>query len=350
MDGTYLYVTVPGVGSEIEAGGAGIVVFDVDDNYKFIKRIPMPQVRGPETSKGVYASLKTGLLYANMTNKLIAMNINTDRLAWMQGYDGWCCDRGDISPDETIIYQAAIDESHWYVLEAATGKLITTIDVPARAHNTIFSPKGDRVYMSPAYEYIEVADTKTHKLVGKIGPFSQRARPFTINGKETHLFASVNGLLGVGVADIKTGKVVAEVSVPESLGYKTSPSRGHGSPTHGIAMTHDETEIWIPDSVNGAPGALIHVFDNTVFPPKYKQTIQSARSSGWITCGIDGTRMYPSSGEVIDQKTKKIITTLKDEQGRIVQSEKLLELQFTNDKLSKVGDQWCNGKVGTPQR
>ena len=36
---------------------------------------------------------------------------------------------------------------------------------------------------------------------------------------------------------------------------------------------------------------------------------------GWITFSLDGKLAYPSTGEVIDTATKKIITALADETG-----------------------------------
>src|SRR5438067_7305769 len=35
-----LYVAVPGVGNATDHGGIGILVFDIDHGYKFVKRIP----------------------------------------------------------------------------------------------------------------------------------------------------------------------------------------------------------------------------------------------------------------------------------------------------------------------
>jgi hypothetical protein len=53
--------------------------------------------------------------------------------------------------------------------------------------------------------------------------------------------------------------------------------------------------------------------------------------------------VYPSSGEVIDAHTKQIITTLKDEAGREVHSEKLLEIVFDGKKPIRAGDQFGKG-------
>ncbi|MCW3478104.1 hypothetical protein OL229_00830 [Neisseriaceae bacterium JH1-16] len=60
MDGTYLYAAVPGVGNHFEKGGDGIVVFDVDHGFKFVKRISLPTLRNrpPELAKGIVSHLR----------------------------------------------------------------------------------------------------------------------------------------------------------------------------------------------------------------------------------------------------------------------------------------------------
>jgi hypothetical protein len=66
---------------------------------------------------------------------------------------------------------------------------------------------------------------------------------------------------------------------------------------------------------------------------------------GWITFSIDGKYAYPSSGEVIDVKARKILLTLQDEFHNSVQSEKMLEIDFENNKVKRVGDQFGLGRI-----
>jgi DNA-binding beta-propeller fold protein YncE len=345
MDGTYVYAAVPGVGNDLNKGGDGIVVFDADDEFKFVKRISLPTLRGrpPEIARGIVASLAKRILYVAQTNRLIALDLETDKLLWMQAYDGWCCDRPDISPDNEILYVPALGRRAWYVVSALNGQLITVLPAPARGHNTVFSPRGDRVYLSPDSPTLFIADARRAQIIGEIGPFSARVRPFVINGIETLVFASVTGLLGLGVGDLRTGKVLVEVRAPNQLPCLMNIS--HATCTHGIALTPDEREIWIADANH-----FVHVFDAKSMPPKYETTIATRTSVGWLSCSIDGRRMYPSSGDVIDIASKQIISGLTDEKGRALESEKLLEVRFAKGKLAAVGDQWCNGRVGTPQR
>jgi len=65
-----------------------------------------------------------------------------------------------------------------------------------------------------------------------------------------------------------------------------------------------------------------------------------------VTFGIDGQYAYPSTGDVIDAKTKKIVAVLRDEHGNHVQSEKMLEIDFdARGKPVRAGDQFGIGRV-----
>jgi len=66
---------------------------------------------------------------------------------------------------------------------------------------------------------------------------------------------------------------------------------------------------------------------------------------GWINFSIDGKYVYPSSGEVIDRETRKIITTLQDEFHNSVSSEKMVEIDFDGNKAVKAGNQFGIGGV-----
>ena len=116
----------------------------------------------------------------------------------------------------------------------------------------------------------------------------------------------------------------------------------HGCPAHGVGLTPDEKEVWVVDGFNKA----VHVYDNTVMPPKYLQTIAPLIDDpGWVTFTLKGDFAYPSTGDVIDPKTKKIVARLKDEQGRDVQSEKVIEIDWAGGGPVRNGDQFGIGRV-----
>jgi len=66
---------------------------------------------------------------------------------------------------------------------------------------------------------------------------------------------------------------------------------------------------------------------------------------GWISFSIDGNYAYPSTGEVIEAKTRKIITRLQDEFHNNVSSEKMVEADLDGNKAVKAGNQFAIGGV-----
>ena len=240
------------------------------------------------------------------------------------------------------MYLPSLEKDFWNVVDCKTGEIITKIKVHARAHNTIYSPTGKRVYMADiASPLLHVADTKTHTVVQKIGPFSAGIRPFTINSDESLVFVTVNDHLGFEVGDLKTGKKVASVQV---LGWDKGPVRRHGNPSHGIALTPDEREIWVCDGHN----MRLHVFSGQA-PYQQLTTIALDDMPGWITFSVDGQYAYPSSGEVIHAKTRKVLYLLQDDNYNTVSSEKMIELFMQDGKVIRAGDQFGLGRLHKPE-
>jgi hypothetical protein len=120
------------------------------------------------------------------------------------------------------------------------------------------------------------------------------------------------------------------------------PTKRHGCPSHGVGVTPNETEVWVCDAHN----SQVHVFDATVMPPKQVASVKLREQPGWVTFSVDGRFAYPSTGDVIDTKTRKIVATLTDEEDREVHSEKIVELIFEGDQLVAVGDQFGVGRKG----
>jgi hypothetical protein len=101
----------------------------------------------------------------------------------------------------------------------------------------------------------------------------------------------------------------------------------------------------VADCANDA----IHVFDSSVMPPKQLTSIKMRDCVGWISFSLDGRYAYSSTGEIVDAKTKKIVAALKDETGREVQSEKMLDLLIANGKVIRAGNQFGIGRKRTKQ-
>ena len=336
----YLYVAEPGIRNYLEYGGHGILVYDIEDNFKLVKRIPTGSFddKGhPSNVKGICVSLTTQCVYVSTVKSLMCISLKTDKLVWEKVYINGC-DRMAISPDGLTIYQSSFENDQWYVVNARNGEVLNSIFLKSKAHNTIFAPNGKAVYLEGlASSYLTVVNPKdiTQNYVN-IGPFSASIRPFTINGKQSLVYANVNDLLGFEIGDLKTGRMIHRVEIK---GFEKGVIKRHGCPSHGIGLTPNEKELWVADGAN----QRMHIFDATQMPPKQLTSIALRDQPGWITFSLDGRYAFPSTGEVIDVATKKIIHSLSDEKGDIVQSEKVVEIHFNKNVAVKKGDQFGLG-------
>ena len=336
----YLYVAEPGIRNYVEYGGVGVLVYDMDDGHKFLRRIPtFPEVPGkdPENVKGVAAHAKTGRLYVSTIKRVAAIDLTTEKIVWEKEYEGGA-DRLAVSPDGATLYIPSLEGPNWNVVDAKTGNVITKIVTNSGAHNTIYGPDGKYVYLAGLHSpKLAVADAHTNKVVKEVGPFGNVVRPFTINAAQTLCFVNVNELLGFEIGDMQTGKVLHRVEV---AGYEQGPVKRHGCPSHGVGLTPDEKELWLSDGHN----ERMHIFDATVMPPKQIASIKLRDQPGWVTFSMDGRYAYPSTGEVIDTKTRKIVAALTDEKNRVVQSEKVVEIVMDNGRPTRTGDQFGIGR------
>jgi DNA-binding beta-propeller fold protein YncE len=345
-----LYVTLPGT---LEAAGwrngLGIVVLDVNDDYRFVKRIPtidIPASMSPEQVAGVAASPATNMIYLAYRGRLAAFDLATEKLVWVQTYDGKCCERPEITSDGGTIVVGSDLQDYWYVVDAATGKLKGTIKAPnsMNAHNLNLSPDGKLAFMSPNGPVLAVGDVQTMKLVKEIR-FTDNVRPFVVNHDASKIYANVNNLLGFEIADVNTRQVIKRVEVT-SFPWKEAMSNPrvkvpHGCPSHGIALVNDEREVWIVDGINN----YVHIFDNTQETPSLIDSVKTGHGPAWITIGLGGKYAYVSSGDVIDTQTRHVVAQMKDEFGRVMLSEKLLDMTFRDGKLQRVASQFGNGQV-----
>jgi DNA-binding beta-propeller fold protein YncE len=336
-----LYVAVPGIRNYLEYGGHGVLVFDIDHGHAFVQRIPARGLGAdgkPMNVKGIAANAATQRLYVSTLTSLTCFDLLTDKILWEKTYEGGC-DRMALSPDGKIMYLPSLEKDHWHVIDALSGEVITKVVPKSGAHNTVYGLDGKHAYLAGLKSpLLRVTDTATHTIVKEVGPFGSAIRPFTVNGRGTLCFVNVNGLLGFEIGDLVTGEKLHRVEVK---GFQPGVPKRHGCPSHGIGLTPDEKELWVCDAVN----QRMHIFDATVMPPKQVASVELREQPGWITFSLDGKLAYPSTGDVVDVATRKIVAHLTDETGAAVHSEKLVEIHFDGDVPVRAGDQFGVGRV-----
>jgi DNA-binding beta-propeller fold protein YncE len=284
----------------------------------------------------------------------MAIALRGDSVAWRKHVGGYP-DSFGVSPDGLLLYVPLRTQGALRVVNAATGeekhRIMTEHWQPYRdypyvgagPHNTWISPDGSRVYLEVlGRPYIYVFDAHGRRLLGKIGPFSKGVRPFTVSADERHVYATIDGLRGFEVANLRPGhwgservRQVAARVPPERFHSIQAPSPDkmpHGTPSHGIAISPDQKEVWVVDGVYG----YFHVFSLRSAMPTQVASISLTDESGgwahpgWISFSIDGRFAYTDGGIVVDARTRRIV-------GRIPVSDKLLEVDFVGDSVAAVG-------------
>src|SRR5438477_10357681 len=99
-----MYVATPGVRNYLEYGGHGLLVYDIDDGHKFVKRIAtagLDKDAKPDNVKGICASAATGRVYVPTIGTLQCLDLATEKSIWEKTYDQGC-DRMSITPDGKI--------------------------------------------------------------------------------------------------------------------------------------------------------------------------------------------------------------------------------------------------------
>ena len=331
----YLYASTPDGAQQVGRSGTGIVVFDIDDGHRFVKRIEVPVFA--EGLRGFTGTAKTHCVYYSTTSQRLGrFDVESEKVVWDRKYAAGC-DRSSITPDGKKIY---VPTGWWYrgadsgflVIDGETGDLIKRISVGPAAHNSIVSLDGKRVYLGTETK-LTIFDTATDEVIRAIEPVGEKGVfPYTIDSRQRVGYVCLGGHVGFDVVDLQKGVVLHRVFA----GDKPIEHR-----THGAGLTPDETELWISDQ----DGKKLFVFDATQMPPAPKGHVDlSIGGHGWVCFSLDGKYAWCHSPDVFDARTKEKVVTLKDENGKPFASSKFIEIHFQEGKVVRMGNEFGLGR------
>ena len=329
-----LYIASPD-GAQPGGSGNGVLIFDIDDGHKFLRRIEIPSFA--EGIRGFCANAATHRAYYTSTAHLLGcLDLETGVIVYEKHY-ATGCDRAAITPDGRKLYVPTgwwigAESSEWFVVDAASGEITKHIPVKSHSHNTVMALDGQFVY-GGSETTLSVIRTSDDKIVKEIAPIGESGVfPFTVNAAQTLAFVCLGGHVGFDVADLVSGKITRVLAGDGTLARRT----------HGAGLTPDEKELWISDQ----GGNRLYIFDATQMPPKETGHVDlTAGGHGWITFDLEGRYAYCHTADVIDAKTKQIVATLKDETGRPVCSSKFFEAVFRDGKVTAASDQFGVGRA-----
>src|SRR5437667_4149897 len=110
-----LYVASPGIRNYVEYGGVGVLVFHIDDGFRFVKRIPTWDVapgQMPENVKGIAASAKTGRVYVSTINRIVRLHAGTGKKLCDKAYERGC-GRLAVPPDRKPLDVPQFEPALW---------------------------------------------------------------------------------------------------------------------------------------------------------------------------------------------------------------------------------------------
>ncbi|MGH9341179.1 MAG: hypothetical protein ACRD1R_16670 [Acidobacteriota bacterium] len=331
----YLYLSTPDGAQEEGRSGAGILIFDIDNGHKFVKRIDIPIFQ--EGLRGFTGNLKTHSVYYSTTNRRLGcFDLETEKIVWEKTY-GAGCDRSSITMDGKKIY---VPTGWWYsgedsgflVINAENGELIKRIYIGPQAHNSIVSLDNRFVYLGTR-TMLTVLDIDTDSIIRQVKDVGERGVfPYTVNSDNSLAYVCLGNHVGFDIVDLKAGEVLHRVLA----GDEPIPHR-----THGAALTPDEKELWISDQ----EGRKLFIYDATKMPPEPKGHVELSQGGhGWVTFSLDGRYAWSHTPDVFDVETKKLIETLKDENGQPVSSSKFIEVHLRDGKVVQMGNEFGLGR------
>ena len=130
----YLYLSMPDGAQEEGRSKPGILIFDIDDGHKFVRRIDMPVFE--EGLRGFAGNLSKHSAYYSSTNhRLGRFDLESETKVWENVYEAGC-DRSSVTLDGKKIYVPtgwwySAEDSGFLVVDGETGDLLKRI--PRRA-------------------------------------------------------------------------------------------------------------------------------------------------------------------------------------------------------------------------
>ena len=335
----YLYLSTPDAAQvEGQADGAGILIFDIDDGHKLVRRIDIPIFE--EGLRGFAANLETHSAYFSTQHPRIgAFDLETDQITWQQTYT-LGSDRSSVTLDGKKVYVPTgwwVDgnNSGVLVLNGENGELIKHVRVGNKAHNSLVSVDGRYLYLGTTM-MLTVLDTEDESVVYQIEPVGepggQGVFPFTVDSANRIAYVSLGSHVGFDVVDLQQERIIHQVLVgDEPILHRT----------HGVALNPDETELWISDQES----QKLFIFDATQMPPVLTGEVDLSQGGhGWVTFSLDGRYVWTHTPDVFDAKTHERVAVLRDENGNPVSGSKYIEVHFRDGKVVAVGNEFGLGR------
>jgi hypothetical protein len=275
---------------------------------------------------------------------IYCLSIYEDTVLWNRVIDP-NVDRLSIDPNGRLLYVPTAEggsADYINVLDADTGNVARKVYFSNHSHDSQFPLSGPLFQTTKASDgsgqYLYLVDPASYA-VSRIGPYSGILGPFAVDSMSRHAVNVVDGLWGMQVADIKTGQIIS-ANIPDH-------PAGEPGFLHGIGWTPDENEVWQSSSKSDPHVYVWSMFDPMAPKVKDRLSLKSKRGSHWLTFDLKGDYAYVAPNKNSNDWTEIFNARTRMSVGLIGSSEDMIEIDFTDGKVSRVGDQYGIGRAAT---
>jgi hypothetical protein len=321
-----------------------ISVYDIAREHRLVKTIRT--VRDVGDVRGVAASAVTAKLYVaymdvSGTGMIYCLNIYDDTIVWNRPISPGV-DRLAINPDGQLLYVPTWEggsADYINVLEASTGEVVRKVHFSNRSHDTLFPLSGPIFQETKATDgsgnYLYLIDPKSYA-VSRLGPYSGILGPYAVDSSSDYVVNNVKDLWGMQVANLETRQIVTAI-IPDH-------PPGDAGLLHGIGWKPDQTEVWQSGRWND-PHVYVWAMDNPMAPIlRQALPLKSGQGSHWLTFDVKGNYGYIAPNKNSDNGTEIFDARTHTSLGLIGASEDMIEIDFADGKISRVGDQYGIGR------
>jgi hypothetical protein len=321
-----------------------VAVYDIDDGHRLLRTIAtVPEVADP---KGIAASAATGQLFVAYRNgrgagMIYCLNLADDRIHWNRVIDPGV-DRLAISPDGALLYVPTWEGNtadFINIIDAATGDVWRRVHFSHRSHDAQYPLSGPLFQETKADDgsgaYLYMIDPQSYA-VSRSGPYADVLGPYAADGASRYVVHNVSHLWCMQVGDLQSGRIV-------TASLSEHPD-GDPELLHGIGWTPDEREVWL---VGAAWDPVVYVWDMAdPMAPRLQQKLplRSGHGSHWLTFTIAGDYSYAAPNKLSADPTEVFDVRSHTSVGTIGSSEDMIEIDFVDSKITRVGDQYGVGR------
>ena len=188
-----------------------------------------------------------------------------------------------VTPDARFVTVPIRDGNSVVIVDAIQQKIVKILPIKD-PHNSVNIGSNRYSFVSSMTSHdIDIIDFEKLDFSAQI-PVGGMPRPFVVSKDGRTLYVAVSDLHGFNIVDVDTQKLLQKVEMPSQHPGPPRP-RKYETPdtyTHGLALTPDETEVWVTSLLDDC----IYIYD--LKAKKVVARLNTGDGPNWVVFSPDG--------------------------------------------------------------